>query len=233
MIRGISLDLDDTLWPIGPCIDRAESALDDWLMHHAPEVAARYPRAALRAERDRVWRANPHLGHDLSRLRRLSLGAVFANSGIDPDAIEPAMVAFDAGRNRVDFYDDALPALHWLAERWPLVSLSNGNADLDAVGVGEYFRARVYSREVGCAKPERLMFERAAQALGVAPGELLHVGDDPVMDVEGARAAGCIAVWLDRGDHVWPATLQQPVHRIASLAGLAALLPDLSGSTPG
>ena len=38
-IRAITIDLDDTLWPIWPTITRAERVLLDWLTHHAPATA--------------------------------------------------------------------------------------------------------------------------------------------------------------------------------------------------
>ncbi len=225
-IRGVSLDLDDTLWPIGPCIVRAEAALDEWLHAHCPAVATKFPPASMRAERDRVWHANPHLGHDLSALRRMSLIDVLAPFGFDEEFVDRAMVHFSAARNVVDFYPDAQAALARLASSWPLVSLSNGNADLDAIGIGAHFRARVYSRDVGCAKPDRRIFEHAAAALGVTPAELLHVGDDPVMDVAGAREAGCAAVWIDRGVVDWPREIAPPSYRIESLDALPGLLAD-------
>ena len=54
-IRAITLDLDDTLWPIWPTIARAEAVLLDWLAEHAPATRALHAStAALRALRDRV-----------------------------------------------------------------------------------------------------------------------------------------------------------------------------------
>jgi len=230
LIRAISLDLDDTLWPIEACIVRAEAALDEWMHHHCPAAALRYPPLAMRAHRDQVWHSNPHLSHDLSSLRRMSLGEVFAHFGLGEEAVDHAMAAFNAARNRVDFYPDALPALEELSRLLPLASLTNGNADLDMIGIGAHFSARVYSRDLGCAKPDRRMFEHAASLLEVDMGELLHVGDDPVMDVVGARDAGCMAVWLDRGACAWPPSLVPPALRIESLDALPALLADLQGS---
>lgn len=226
MIKALSLDLDDTLWPIDPCIVRAEAALDGWLHEHCPVIAASFPPAAMRAERDRVWEANPHLTHDLSALRRMSLVDVFSRFGFGEDFVERAMTTFSAARNQVDFYPETLRVLALLAARYPLASLTNGNADLDVIGIGQYFRVRMYSRDAGCAKPDRRIFESTAAALGVAPREMLHVGDDPLMDVEGARAAGCPVVWIDRGALSWPDDLVAPDHRVESLDALPALLAD-------
>ncbi len=226
LIKAVSLDLDDTLWPIEPCIVRAEAALDAWFREHCPVVAERFSPLAMRAERDRVWQENPHLTHDLSALRRMSLLRVFAQFDLGADLVDRAMTAFSAARNQVDFYPDSLAVLELLAARYPVASLTNGNADLDAIGIGQHFRARIYSRDAGCAKPDRRIFERTAAALGIELEELLHVGDDPWMDVAGARAAGCAAVWLDRGTIDWPSELAAPTHRIHSLDALPALLAD-------
>eukprot|EP01036_Dinobryon_divergens_P044714 gene44713-59679_t len=48
-IRAITLDLDDTLWPIWPTIGRAELALSAWLQQHAPTTASVFsdPKARL------------------------------------------------------------------------------------------------------------------------------------------------------------------------------------------
>ena len=55
-IHAITLDLDDTLWPIWPTIERAESALQAWLRQHAPadRRAVRRRRGALRELRDQM-----------------------------------------------------------------------------------------------------------------------------------------------------------------------------------
>ncbi|MDB5930798.1 MAG: HAD-superfamily hydrolase subfamily variant 3, partial [Polaromonas sp.] len=36
LVKAVTLDLDDTLWPIWPTIERAEKALNGWLAAHAP-----------------------------------------------------------------------------------------------------------------------------------------------------------------------------------------------------
>ena len=53
-IRAISVDLDDTLWPIEPVIARADRQLGDWLKQHCPRAAKAYPLPAMRALRERV-----------------------------------------------------------------------------------------------------------------------------------------------------------------------------------
>jgi putative hydrolase of the HAD superfamily len=61
---------------------------------------------------------------------------------------------------------------------------------LNHYGLLRYFAHTAFSDETRVRKPDPAIFHGALRALGVAPEEAIHVGDDPVLDVEGARAAG-------------------------------------------
>lgn len=207
-IKAIALDLDDTLWPIWPTIRRAEQALHDWLGQHAPATAQMLgDPQAMRDIRAEVERVNPHMRADLSGLRREAIRVALQRSGQDEALAGPAFDVFFAERQRVQFFDDALPALQRLAARYPLVSISNGNADLHRVGLGAYFHAAVSAHAEGVAKPDARIFHAAARRVGVAPTEVLHVGDDAHLDVVGALGSGMQAAWLNRDEHDWTARL--------------------------
>jgi FMN hydrolase / 5-amino-6-(5-phospho-D-ribitylamino)uracil phosphatase len=202
-VLAVSLDLDDTLWPVEPAILAAERALDEWLKtHHAP-VAARWPIAALRELRDAVSAERPDLAHDFTAQRLLTLERAFAACGIGSEHCDDAFEVYFAARNRVECYADALPALAAIAARVPVVSISNGNADLGRIGLRAHFRHCLSARETGCAKPAAAIFHDACARLGLAPECVLHVGDDPALDVLGARAAGLRCAWLNRGGARW------------------------------
>ena len=223
-VQAITLDLDDTLWPIWPTIERAEHVLHAWLSEHAPMTAALFANpAALREIRNHVAEQRPEFKHDLSAVRRESIRLALYRAGENPLLAEPAFDAFFAARQQVELYEDARPALEFLAQRFPLVSLSNGNADLERVGVGRYFRAAVSAREFGVGKPDPRIFLAAAGAADVLPEHVLHVGDDATLDVMGAMNAGMQAVWLNRADHHWPHE-QQPDVTVRDLSELCALL---------
>ncbi|MBP6692941.1 MAG: HAD family hydrolase [Xanthomonadales bacterium] len=223
MIRALTLDLDDTLWPIEPVVLRAEAELDAWLARHCPEVAAAWPIEAMRELRTRVHADNPELAHDFTALRKLSLAHVFEPFGHGEELVERAFEVFYAARNRVELYPDAGPALQRLAGRFPIASLSNGNADLHRIGLGEYFVATVTARTVGVGKPHPRIFERAVACLGLPAAQVAHVGDDPLLDVQGAQRAGLVAVWLNRSGAAWP--LPRPPD--IEIAELGALEPAL------
>ncbi len=230
-VLAITLDLDDTLWPFAPIGARIDQVLHDWMLEHSPATAAMYPVAAMRELRERSFRDNPHLHYDLSALRRLTLAEALENSGASPALLEPAYEAFYAARNQVTFYPDALEALRRIAARVPVAAVSNGNADLQRIGIGELFAFQLGSREFGAAKPDPGIFHAACQRLGVAHAQVLHVGDHAEMDVAGAMRAGLRGCWINREAHAWTHQELQPDLQFDTLTGLADWL-DANASTP-
>jgi putative hydrolase of the HAD superfamily len=72
---------------------------------------------------------------------------------------------------------------------------------LDGAGLLGQFSVVTFSDECGIRKPDPQIFLRTLREVGVSPEEAVHVGDDPVLDVEGARdarMAGVIQVTADR-----------------------------------
>ena len=203
-IRAVTLDLDDTLWPIWPTIHRAEEALLLWLKEHAPQTAQLFSSPqALRTIREHVGQERPEWKHDLSALRRESIRLALLQAGDDENLAIPAFEIFFAERQRVQLFDDALPALEFLAARWPVVAITNGNADVHAVGIGQFFQDSFNVMRTGFAKPDARIFECAAQALDVPLHSILHVGDDARLDAVAAQAIGMQTVWLNRSGMEW------------------------------
>ncbi|MBN2451699.1 MAG: HAD-IA family hydrolase, partial [Lentisphaeria bacterium] len=69
---------------------------------------------------------------------------------------------------------------------------------LDGLGFTAWADPILISAEHGIEKPDPRLFQRAVQALAVAPEQVLHVGDTWREDVEAARACGIRAAWLAR-----------------------------------
>ena len=223
--KAITLDLDDTLWPIWPTIERAEKALDDWLGINAPMTAALFANPAARHDiRQQVTRSRPDLKHNLSAIRREAIRLALYRSSENPLLAETAFEIFFAERNRVTLFDDALASLAFLSQRFPVIALSNGNADIQRIGIGAYFKASINAQEFGVAKPDPRIFHAAAGAAGVQPSEVLHVGDDAALDVLAALNCGMQTVWVNRADHLWAHDVE-PHETVASLTELCELFP--------
>lgn len=223
-IRAITLDLDDTLWEIGPVIRRAEAELWQWLTQNYPRIPQRVSQDQLSEIRARVVDEHPDKGHDFRFLRKQALTRVALMSGYSADLVEPAFDVFDAARNQVVFFPDVLPVLEALTSRYRLVALTNGNASLQRIGVRHLFYDVVTAVEAGAAKPARPIFEEAIRRAGVNREQVLHVGDHPENDIEGARSAGLRSVWMNRNGSAWPEQLSQPEAIVTNMSELHDLL---------
>jgi putative hydrolase of the HAD superfamily len=203
-IQAITLDLDDTLWPVWPTIARAEVVLHDWLTLHAPQTAQLCAdpdiKKSIRAE---VNQRHADKAHDLSFLRHESIRQSLIRAGDPSHLADEAFEVFFAERQNVILYDGVEQALARLAERYPLLGLSNGNADVFRTAAGPYFKASVSARQFGVAKPDVRIFHAAAVQLDLPPEAVLHLGDDAQADVMGARNAGMQVAWVNTQGHEW------------------------------
>lgn len=223
-IRAIAFDLDNTLWDVGPVIERAEVLMLDWLREHCPRITERISLEQMRVAREQVARQEPHRAHDLTYLRIAGLVRHARECGYEESMAERAFDVFFAARNDVELFADVEPALERLVERYPLATLSNGNADLTRIGLARFFTVRLNARQIGAAKPHPRCFERLARELDMSPHEILYVGDDPFLDVHAARAAGLGTAWMNRRKAPWPSTIPAADLTVSDLSALAQLL---------
>jgi putative hydrolase of the HAD superfamily len=117
-------------------------------------------------------------------------------------------------------HPDVIPALTALhTRRIPLVVISNWDNRLRpllrCLHLARFFQQIVVSCEVGLPKPNPAIFQQAAQLLNLPPASILHIGDQPLEDVIGARNAGFQSLLLDR---------DQPPLPNARIAALTQLL---------
>jgi FMN hydrolase / 5-amino-6-(5-phospho-D-ribitylamino)uracil phosphatase len=187
-IAAITLDLDDTLWPVWPAIEQAERQLHAWLALHAPGLAQAVDIQGLRQLRDQVAQECPQWAHDFTAVRLESLRRGLTQHGHSAELAEPAFEVFFEARHAVSFYADVQTALQRLAARFPLLALSNGNANLNRVGLSHFFVGAINAKQVGVGKPDVRIFDHACATLNLPAAQVLHVGDDSRCD--GGRLAG-------------------------------------------
>lgn len=231
------LDLDDTL------IDGAgvQTGTVAACVRLAPEfgVEQRALAAEVGAEFVRYWTANERdwiLGRvDDQELTTGVWRRVLAAHDLDPAAAERmADVHLAALHTSHEPFPDAIPLLDAARDAGlALAIVTNGSrvaqrakiALLGAEGSGaNRFGAIVVSGEHGVAKPDAEIFRIALRELGVAPELAVHVGDNPVNDVAGAKAVGIRAILLDRSHSTEGAGCGAGPRRVAAPARL------LSGS---
>jgi len=144
-------------------------------------------------------------------------GVPFHHFGVEPFAEVPRAVADLAALGlRLAVVTNNPKAAHSL------------RAEMRRQGIPDVFGAIVSSWTCGWRKPHRIPFETALAALGVGPGEAMHVGDSYANDVAPALELGMTAVF--RGDaSSLPAGAAPPHHIIPDLSLLPALVSARSG----
>src|SRR3984957_9806218 len=186
--RVISLDLDDTLWPVAPVIAAAEAALQSWLREHHPRAVLGLTVDSMRDLRTRVAERFPSKSHDLTFVRRQALAEMFAAAGYpDGPAADDAFEIFLSERNRVEFYADVLPALTRLRAKYRLFALSNGNADLERCGIADLFEGHITASAAGAAKPDARIFAHLLRTAGGQALGVVDLGGHPLAGGGGAR----------------------------------------------
>lgn len=223
-VRAICFDLDNTLWDVWPVIVRAEQRMYEFLAQRYPRVVASMTLEMMRAAREQTAAAYPQMAHDFTFLRKQTLRDHAREFGYAEAMAEEAFDAFIQARNEVDLYDDVLPALESLRARYRLFTASNGNADLAKIGLAHFFERTVAARHVGALKPDPAIFHKVIEGTDLQAADVVYVGDDPHLDVAGARAAGMQAIWIDRQGVQWPGGIAPPAHTIRSLRELTELL---------
>ena len=223
-IRAITLDLDDTLWAINPVIHEAESRLWAWLSERYPRIPQRFSARDMLTMRQEVIEEYWDRSHDFRFLRKKVLTRVAVEAGYSDELVEPAFDVFDAARNEVELYPDVLQELEWLYEEFKVVAVTNGNANLETIGIRHLFHDVVTAVDAGAAKPAPEIFAAAAAATGRSAHEILHVGDHPETDIDGARQAGFRTAWINRNGEDWPDSLDDPDAVVTSMTELRELL---------
>lgn len=150
--------------------------------------------------------------------------------GVSPDSSYIEMFRTTA----VDMVDEFVvplpgvkPMLEALRGRGIAVAvLSNGWNPLQARKASQagFEGAVLVSSDIGVQKPALGAFEQLLQRLGTAPEQTWYVGDDPAVDVAGARRAGMGAIWINWERKEYPKELTPPRHTIRTYDDLLNLV---------
>jgi FMN hydrolase / 5-amino-6-(5-phospho-D-ribitylamino)uracil phosphatase len=227
----VTFDLDNTLWDVDAVIRAAERDMHAWLAQHAPDVMRLIHSDAWRSLRRQVLTARPEIGHDVTAIRLAVLFAAFERCGYrSREANRLAATAFDVfleTRHKVVYFDGALEMLDVLARRYRIGALSNGNADVRRLGLNDIFTFKFSAADVGASKPSPEMFRAALAHAGVEPEQMVHVGDDPRDDVEGAGSLGIASIWVNFANREYPPERLPPTITVSRLQEIPERLLEL------
>jgi len=212
-IKLITFDLDDTFWDIGPVIINAELTTRKWLEKKVGEVDWGNMESFLALRKD-LAEKDSSLYWDLGKLRReifrVKLAPVTSGENELKELVEESFNYFLDKRHEIIFYDGVIEALEDLAIRYDLGVLTNGNADINKLNIGEYFKFSVSSVDVKSNKPDKGHFQKALDLSGCDANEVLHIGDHQINDVVGALDSGMKAIWFNKDKVDWEQKLSKP-----------------------
>lgn len=213
-IAALSFDLDDTLYPNGQVIANAELAMQQRLRQLKPDLVHNDAQYWFQ-QRKLLAAQDAEIRHDVSRWRLLAVEQGLMAQGVSAceagEVAELAVGAFLHERTNVSVSPAVRTLLAALAARLPLVAITNGNADIQRMGIGEHFQFALRAGPDGRMKPYPDLFQHAASRLGVKPQQLLHIGDHVRADVLGALNAGCQAAWLNPANSPQPEFAKPPL----------------------
>ncbi|MFW2372434.1 MAG: HAD family hydrolase [Gammaproteobacteria bacterium] len=225
-IKLLTIDLDDTLWPCLPTIQHAEQTSYHWLQKHKPNITHCYTPQDLLEKRRSLMNETPHLQHDLSEARRAHFRQLADECGYDHGWVDEGFRVFHSARQKVKLYEDVLPSLSQLRERFKLVALTNGNAEISRVGLAEYFDLQISAADVTQGKPHPAMFIEAMARVRVTPEQTVHIGDHAIHDVYGAHNAGIRSIWVNRVNQRWQEAEFQADFEVTDLQQVVVLLDE-------
>ncbi|MDA1075405.1 MAG: HAD-IA family hydrolase [Proteobacteria bacterium] len=231
-LKLITFDLDNTLWDVRLVIGRAEKTMRNWLAEHAPLMSTAYQDGTVDRARNALLREKPDIVHDLSQFRHQVLFRALQQCGYAEDiAQQHADTAFEIfyrARNDVVYFEGALETLAHLSQEYVLGALTNGNADIQMLGLQDVFSFHFSSASVGIGKPAPDMFHAALEHSGVAPSDAVHVGDSLTDDIHGASQVGMHSIWFNPGRSMRDATIA-PSAEIYLLTDLPAVIEAING----
>jgi putative hydrolase of the HAD superfamily len=224
LVRAVTVDLDDTLYPQALYLAGAWSAVAD-------------AGAAVGLDRGNLSEALIEIcaeGSDRGRI----IDRALARIGASMDHVKPLVQAFRTFTpDHLDCHPGAAEALAALRTIVPVALVSDGDppvqrAKLRALGLLDAFDAVVISDEMGRSfrKPHSAPFLRALSLLDVSARDAVHVGDRPDKDVVGPHRAGMSAIRVRQGEYagVEDPPGDEPLATVPGVPAAFALVAELA-----
>ncbi len=208
-VTAVAFDIDQTLWDFHAVRIEALRAVASLFAERATiprdQLVPLLETDSLQARYDRLELQRP--ARQLAAIRGLALAEAAAeiapgDERLPADATELYFRHRHAPRSP---YPDTIPALTELRDSGlRLAIVSNGNTDLQAMGIAHFFDEVVLGPRVGTAKPYEEIYRLVERGLGVDAAELVCVGDDVDKDVCAPQRFGWRGVWNRRDAQATP-----------------------------
>jgi putative hydrolase of the HAD superfamily len=222
----VCFDADDTLWDFSAMMQRGTQAVADYIQQHlGAEYAYLTPSTLTEAQHQYIETQDPQT-IDYLEARRVVFGRLFQTHPQRQQIANDLVKVYVTARNlRYEFFEDAHSTLEALQSRYLLGWITNGTTTPQEVGLEGVFDVVVMPDTLNLRKPKPEVFLHAAKQAGCKIGQVLHVGDNLITDVGGARWTGAHGVWYNPNGQPNPTKIQPSaeVQRLSQVLELLAL----------
>lgn len=194
MLKAIFFDLDNTLYGQSLYYDSAFDAV----ARHLSTITGIEPENIFA----RLWQIQKANGSLYMHL----FDDIIDDYGLDPDSLKPLIEIFHAPVPcKIKPFKGVEKLLHELRSRFFLGIITNGNTKMQAykiacLKIGSLFDAIIYTERKSFPKPSSYCYSLAAKKAGCLPGEALYVGDNPLVDFQGAHSLGMHCAMIRYGE---------------------------------
>ncbi|WP_311753902.1 5-amino-6-(5-phospho-D-ribitylamino)uracil phosphatase YigB [Proteus columbae] len=199
-IAAMTFDLDDTLYDNVPVMDKTEKETLDFIRQYDLRFN-HFTEKDVNAYKKPLLESNPDIFHDITQWRWLAARNMLLDYGYSEakaqQGADEIMAHFAYWRSHINVPKNTHQVLTELAQKIPLIAITNGNANPLSCGLGQYFSHILKAGPDGRSKPYPDMFDKASSLLNLPHEKILHVGDHLVTDVEGAVNSGLQACWIN------------------------------------
>lgn len=197
----ITLDLDNTLYDNNPVITQAEEKSIIFLKKYHPKLC-KIQKRDYYLSRLTILSEYPNIYHNVNNWRWKSFQKILFNAGLTKYeaqfGADHAMDIIIYWRNKINITTNTHNTLTALHSKWPLIAITNGNANPITCGLNKYFYDILSAGKNGRAKPYADMFFLASKKLGIPCKHILHIGDNLTTDIQGATLANMQTCWINQ-----------------------------------
>jgi len=199
-IKAISFDADGTLWDFEEVMRHSLHYVLQELQKHDSKAAALLSIDKMIEIRSKAAEELKGKVTNLETVRLESFRKTLETIGKSNDTLAHHLnqIYLKHRYEDITLFNDVLPTLNKLQEKYTLGLLSNGNSYPERCGLEGMFQFIVFSQDHGVEKPDPKLFNIAVEKSGCTKSQLLHVGDSLETDIMGAMKSGIKCIWLNR-----------------------------------
>lgn len=225
----IFFDLDHTIWDFEASSAQAfEMLFDHFGLYEKGITSIDEFSRSYHQFNNALWALYREGGIEKEVLRSLRFRQTLESFGIDQPGLDEEMSAFylDVAPRIVRLEPGAAELLEHLKDKYCLHLITNGFAEVQYTKLREgnlrhFFQQIITSEEAGVKKPDPQIFQLALKLSGALPHQSLMVGDDPEVDILGAKSCGIDQVLYNPKG--LPSSVE-PTYEIRKLSELTNLL---------